>query len=52
MKRDLEILSKGRSDVAVDVPSVGEFLAVLVHQLVGVGIEHFDHDVGSLPWGR
>jgi hypothetical protein len=52
MKSDLEILSKGRSDVAVDVLSVGEFLAVLVRHLVGVGLEHFDPDVGSLPWGR
>jgi hypothetical protein len=36
----------------LDVPSIGEFLAVLVCQLVGAGLEHFDNDVGSLPWGR
>jgi hypothetical protein len=36
----------------LDVPSVGEFLTVLVGQLVGAGLEHFDHDVGPLPRGR
>jgi hypothetical protein len=35
----------------LDVPSVGEFLVVFVGQLVGAGLEHFDNDVGSLPWG-
>jgi hypothetical protein len=29
-EKDLEVLSKGRSDVDVGVPSIGEFLAVLV----------------------
>jgi hypothetical protein len=36
----------------LDVPSVGEFLAVLVGQFVGAGLEHFDNDIGFLPWGR
>jgi hypothetical protein len=35
----------------LDVPSIGEFLTVLVGQLVGGGLEHFDNDVRSLPWG-
>jgi hypothetical protein len=33
----------------LDVPSVGEFLVVLVRQLVGAGLEHFDDDIGPLP---
>jgi hypothetical protein len=51
-KRNSGILSKGRGDVAIGVPSIGEFLAVRVGQLVGARLEHFDDDVGSLPWGR
>jgi hypothetical protein len=35
----------------LDVPSIGEFLVVFVRQLVGARLEHFDNDVGSLPWG-
>jgi hypothetical protein len=36
----------------LDIPSVGELLTVLVRQLVGTGLEHFDDDVGALPWRR
>jgi hypothetical protein len=36
----------------LDVPSVGELLAILICQLVGAGLEHFDDDVGPFPWRR
>jgi hypothetical protein len=45
----LEVLFKGRSNIVVGVPSIGEFLAVLVPQFVGVELEYFHHNVGPLP---
>jgi hypothetical protein len=33
----------------LNVPSVGEDFALLVHQLVRVGLEYLDDDVGPLP---
>jgi hypothetical protein len=36
----------------LDIPSVGELLTVLVRQLAGVGLAHFDDDVGPLLWRR
>jgi hypothetical protein len=33
----------------LDVPGVGEFFAVFVGQFVCAWLEHFHHDVGSLP---
>jgi hypothetical protein len=34
----------------LDVPSVGADFALLVHQLVRARLEHFNNDVGPLPW--
>jgi hypothetical protein len=48
----LEILARGRSDVAVGCPSVGELFTILVGQLVRARLEYLHHDVGSLPWRR
>jgi hypothetical protein len=53
-RKNSETLSMYRSDVVVklDVSSVGELFAVLVRQLVGAGLEHFNDDGGSFPRRR
>jgi hypothetical protein len=50
-KRTWKSFLRVEATYLLDVPSVGEFFAVLVDQLVSAGLEHLDHDVRSLPRG-
>jgi hypothetical protein len=52
MRKTWKSFLRVEATLLLDIPSVGELLAILIRQLVGVGLEHFDDDVGSLPWRR
>jgi hypothetical protein len=49
-KKTWKLFLRVEVTLLLDVPGIGEDFSLLVHQLLHVGLEHFDDDVGPLTW--